>query len=227
MKNRRETIEVEVEEDDDGSGVGSHGSRGEKLLEADWWGIWERYRWMVVFILGVLTLGTLALVSFWPSEPAIEILPAVEEKTLTTLFVDLEGAVEKPGIYELPADSRVNDLLVRAGGLSGKADRAWVAKNLNLAQSLADGGKIYIPAEGEFEKLAQSGGDVAGAAISGREININTADVSELDALWGIGEARAKSIIAGRPYQKIEELLEKKIVPSNVFERIKTEITVY
>ena len=56
-------------------------------------------------------------------------------------------------------------------------------------------------------------------------MNINTATKSELDQLWGVGEARAQTIIEGRPYQTVEEV--KKVLPSNVYEQIKDEISVY
>ncbi len=170
----------------------------------------------------LIGIGLLSTSLLQENRSSIEILPA-EERSEETLFVDLEGAVEKPGLYELPVEARMNDLLIRAGGLSASADREWVEKNLNLAQKLADGAKIYIPNQGESEV-----GEVAGSSvIVSEKININSASASELDALWGIGEARAGVIIDNRPYQTVEELLSKKIVPENVYERIKDEITVY
>jgi len=134
----------------------------------------------------------------------------------------LAGAVMQPGVYELPSASRLKDLLARAGGLSASADREWIEKNLNLAQKLEDAQKVYIPSQMETE------GEVAGeeTVVSGK-ININTASASELDTLWGIGEARAKAIIDNRPYSSVDELQTKKVIPSNVFERIKDEITVF
>jgi len=142
------------------------------------------------------------------------------------IWVDLAGAVLKPGVYELPGDSRLKDLLAQAGGLGAEADRKWVEKNLNLAQKLVDAQKVYIPCQSETADV--STGEVAGeqTAIS-KKININTASAAELDTLWGIGEARAKGIIDNRPYSSIDELLSKKIIPANVFEAIKDEITVF
>lgn len=196
--------------------------------EFGWNQIWEKNK--VPISLGLVGLilvgiGVFSVLLLGQKQSEIEILPAEEVSTSSTLFVDLEGAVEKPGIYELPTDSRVNDVLVRAGGLSVKADREWVAKNLNLAQKLVDGAKIFIPLVGETTKdIEQGGGAVAGVT---KKININTASASELDTLWGIGEVRAEAIIDNRPYQSIEELKSKKIIPSNVYERIKDEISVF
>ena len=136
------------------------------------------------------------------------------------VIVDIAGAVIKPGVYQLEPNARINDALVKAGGLSLEADRGWVSKNLNLAMKLIDGQKLYIPQENEAISLEQ------GPALSGL-INVNSASVSELDTLWGVGEATAKKIIDGRPYGSIEELLTKKVIRSNVYEEIKDEVSVH
>ena len=130
------------------------------------------------------------------------------------IVVDVGGAVERPGVYQLAADARVNDALTAAGGLSAEADRSWVARYLNLAQAVVDGAKIYIPNQGESI-----------SSING--ININTATASELDSLWGVGAKRAADIINNRPYVKVEELVTKAGVPQNVYEKIKDQITVF
>jgi len=197
--------------------------------------IWERYKLPIVLgLVGLILvgIGTLSVLLLQQKETAIEILPAKEVPTsVGTIFVDLQGAVEKPGVYELSGDSRLNDLLVLAGGLSASADREWVERNLNLAQKLVDGGKLYVPRQGET-LLRQgyagqgvgSNGQIAGVS---EKININSAPASELDSLWGVGEKRAQAIIDDRPYQSIEELLNRKIIPQNVYERIKDEITAF
>ena len=181
--------------------------------------IWEKNKAVVVFALAGLVLvsiGVLALLLVYQKEPEIEIISS--EESGEKIFVYLEGAIEKPGVYELPLETRLNDLLIRAGGLAVNADREWVSQNLNLAQKLADGAKIYLPFQGEETK---EGEDKSG------KININKASSSQLDTLWGIGEKRAADIIKNRPYQSVEELLSKKIIPQNVYEEIKDEITVY
>ncbi|OGV89439.1 hypothetical protein A2Z41_00415 [Microgenomates group bacterium RBG_19FT_COMBO_39_10] len=167
-----------------------------------------------LFLVSVGILTTLFLNQ--QREPEIEIIAGEEEGMI---WVDLAGSVIQPGVYELPSNSRYKDLLARAGGLSANADRAWIEKNLNLAQELEDGQKVYIPSQGET-------GEVAGESVKGK-ININSASVSELDSLWGIGEARAKAIIENRPYASVDDLLDKKVIPANVFEAIKDEIAVF
>ena len=146
------------------------------------------------------------------------------------MIVDVSGAVERPGVYQLPNSARINDALVAAGGFSQGADRVWVTRYLNLAQVVPDGAKIYIPVSGEDSSKvnSSSGGKVAGAVIGAGQpdlININTATSQELDSLWGIGEVRARDIVSNRPYQNIEELKSKAGIPENVFERIKGQIT--
>ncbi len=137
-----------------------------------------------------------------------------------TILVDVEGAVVKPGLYKLPQNSRIQDGLASAGGLSAIADREYVAKNLNLATKLTDGAKIYIPSVGQ---------SVNGASVPNNGlININSASEQELaDGLVGVGVKTAQKIIAGRPYVSIDELLNKKIVNSKLFNQIKDKISVY
>lgn len=144
-----------------------------------------------------------------------------------TIFIDVEGAVVSPGLYKLPQDSRIQDGIIAAGGLSASADREYIAKNLNLATKLTDGGKIYIPSVGQ----AVSEGSVLNAfsqiGSGGNLININIGSQVQLEALPGIGPKTAEKIIAGRPYGSVQELLNKKIVGSKVFNQIKDKITVY
>jgi competence protein ComEA len=189
--------------------------------------LWEQGK--VPLILGIVGLLLVSLAVFTAlflnqqQEPEIEILSG--EKNAGTIWVDLAGAVIKPGVYELPGDSRLKDLLTLAGGLGETADREWVEKNLNMAAKLTDAQKVYIPNQAE---VGESTGEVAGkSSVNSDKINLNTASASELDTLWGIGEVRAQGIIDNRPYASIEELLNKKIIPSNVYEAIKDKICVY
>lgn len=184
-----------------------------------------RYRWPAAAALGGLILLGAGIFLFRAGVFEGTRVEVVSDSDSVSdsggrVVVEIAGAVIKPGVYKLGSDDRVEQLLIAAGGLSANADREWVSKNLNRAARLVDGQKIYIPGVGESVKGTTSS---TGSAKS--LININTASASELDTLWGIGLARAAAIIEGRPYSSVEELLTRKVIPSNVYERIKDEIT--
>lgn len=152
--------------------------------------------------------------------PDISLSPAGQGKQQRLIVVDIEGAVEKPGVYKLALDSRMQDGLIAAGGLGKGADRELIAKSINLAAKLTDGMKVYIPFQGDGAV-----GINAGVMIGEKQaVNINSASVKELDSLPGIGETTADKIIGNRPYETIESLIEKKIVGQKVFEQIKDKI---
>lgn len=193
--------------------------------------ILQKYKTPIIFFLfGLffLGMGVLTFKIFFTNEQEIEISSISEESPQNgKIIVDIAGAVLKPGVYELKNGSRINDLLILAEGLSPDADRDYVAQNINLAQKLVDGAKIYIPKKSEIQNLKFETGKNDKVLGIGGKININTASQKELETLWGIGPATAQKIIDNRPYQKIEDLLTKKIVKSNTWETIKDKITVW
>lgn len=139
------------------------------------------------------------------------------------IFVDIEGAVIKQGVYELSEGSRIKDVLIMAGGFTDKADRDFSEKNINMAELLKDGQKIYIPythdtdtQQGYFE-----------ASIASKKISINSASTAELDTLWGIGSTRAESIVKNRPYQSIDELVTKGVLTKSLVDRNRDLLSVY
>ena len=140
------------------------------------------------------------------------------------LVVEISGEVQNPGVYKLPAGSRIDDLLIASGGLSRNADRDLIAKNINRAAKLFDGQKIYIPPLRQgFAGQASTDGGVAQSSL----ININTADAKTLDGLPGIGPVYAQNIIEHRPYSEVSELVSKGAMPSNVYQKIKDKISCY
>jgi competence protein ComEA len=102
-----------------------------------------------------------------------------------TAFVHVVGQVAHPGLYELPAGSRVVDAIAAAGGFTTAADRA----QLNLAQVIEDGQQIVVLAQGASPAAS------TGLAGAGGTVDINTADETVLETLDGIGPSLAQRIL--------------------------------
>lgn len=177
---------------------------------------------IILIIGGIVSSNLLSGTKDYPKESLV---------TPKQISVDVSGAVSKPGVYQLNTDSRVEDAIKAAGGLGGSANREYVSKYLNMAQKISDGAKIYVPFVGDQVPAgAVSAGSVAGVNSgppAGRQVNINTGTQAELEALPGIGPVTASKVITGRPYQKVEDLLNQKIVSKSVFEKIKDSLVIY
>lgn len=142
-----------------------------------------------------------------------------EEEKLFTIHII--GAVQSPGIYELPSGARVHDAVDKAGGPTADAD----LEKINLARPVIDGEQVYIP-------LTDEGGtELGNGGIRDGKVNINHATLEELTTLTGIGEKRARNIIEYRdahgPFSKIEEIMNVPGIGAGLFEGIKDNITVY
>ncbi len=186
---------------------------------------------LVLAFLGLLLLlfGVYQLLSHMAnnsSDVVFEEPSGAPEATTDKIAVDVEGAVIKPGVYEIKSDARMVDAMAAAGGLSQDADRDYVQKNINLAQKITDGLKVYIPRVGE-QVLGNSavGQSVASGGVANSVINVNTASAKDLDTLPGVGAVTAGKIIDGRPYTSVDDLLNRKIVGQATFEKIKDQIS--
>lgn len=169
---------------------------------------------IVLIIGGIFASGSKVKTKDFPKESIVE-----AQKLIS---VDVSGAVAKPGVYKLKDGARIEEAVSLAGGFSDSANKEYISKYLNMAQKLSDGSKVYVPFEGEIAPV--SGGGKAGVVGVTSKVNINTASQSDLEALPGIGPVTASKIISERPYQSIEELVNKKIVSKSVFEKIKDQI---
>jgi competence protein ComEA len=105
------------------------------------------------------------------------------------VVVDVTGAVERPGVYRLPAGSRVDDAVRRAGGAAPKAE----LESVNLAARLADGQQVVVPERGPGGAAAAGTGDAEEGPIS-----LGTASVEQLDTIDGIGPVTAEDIVQFR-----------------------------
>lgn len=189
-----------------------------------------KHRWYVlgaVFGIVLIALGIVAATKqlpFW-EDNKVEILSAETENK--EAIVEISGAVEKPGVYKLTTNSRVDDALIASGGLSATADREWVARTLNRAAKLTDGQKIFIPDKTQNSNVIAQNQNLNLKTETNGLININSATSSDLDKLPGIGPVTAQKIIDNRPYSGVEELITRKILKQKVYEDIKNKVSIY
>ena len=143
-----------------------------------------------------------------------------EEDTTKALpcFVYICGAVAQPGVYELPAKSRVYEAVRMAGGLTAEA--------CNQAEEVTDGQMIKVLTEQE----AAEAQEVEKNETPGGKVNINSADAAELMTIPGIGASKAESILAYRResggFASVEEIMNITGIKEGVYSRIKDYITV-
>lgn len=148
------------------------------------------------------------------------------------ISVHIAGAVVKPDVYEITSGARIKDVLILAGGLSQLADRDYFFRNYNLARVLSDQDKLYIPTiqdviSGYSQSKTETSNrnEIGNSSSAEIKININQATEPELDSLPGIGPSLSLKIINGRPYKSLEELVDRKILSKNLFEKIKSLLT--
>jgi competence protein ComEA len=185
-----------------------------------------------VLVLALVVVGSLFLF-FSPEEDwsENEVLGAVESHTIeseldeselaASIIVDIKGEVRKPGIYTLPRGSRLYELIQLAGGITEEGNQL----SLNLAQELADQQLVIVPHEDDpivdFSEVAIQ---------DSQQININTADSSQLQQLPGIGAKKAEAIIAYREenglFKKVDELKQVSGIGDKTYEALESLIGV-
>ncbi len=141
------------------------------------------------------------------------------------------GAVQRPDVYEISADSRIVDAVSAAGGFAIDA----YPEAMNLAETVSDGSRIYVPTKEEVDALAVvysdtgSGSGDTTSDSTGR-VNINTATLEELTTLPGIGDTRARAIIDYREqngaFGNIEDIMQVTGIKEKSFSKIKDSICV-
>ena len=166
-------------------------------------------------------------------------LSASETPTPSALAVYVTGAVENPGVYDLPSDSRARDALDAAGGASPDAD----LERVNLARRLSDGEHVRVPKRAPPPASGESGAPSAAAPSPPRsapappaedagaptdyagKIDVNSADAAALESLPGIGPSRARAIIEHRqangPFAKVDDLTEVRGIGEGILESIR------
>ena len=213
----------------------------------------KKQKILLVIIIFIIALGVVYYANIMKTNDEfdidkqnLEVLNTSEENNNTEedkeetekIVVHVSGAVKNEGVVELDKNSRVVDAIEAVGGVTENA----YMKNVNLAEQLEDGSKIYIPTKEEAENEKQntnyitsnsnvgSGSSIANEKTKSGKININTATAEELDTLPGIGESTANKIINYREengkFKSIEEIKEVSGIGDSKFEQIKDLIEI-
>jgi competence protein ComEA len=174
-----------------------------------------------VGVLGAVLVSIGLLIARRPEPPRLVLQqtatrPAASPQVTSLVVVHLSGEVVAPGIYRLPAGSRIEDVLKAGGGPSGDGD----IHRLNLAARLADGQQVVVPRRIDPVLALMA----SPSPVPGR-VNVNRASVAELDRLPGVGPVTAQRIVAYREqhgaFTMIEQLRDAKLVSAATFEKIK------
>lgn len=143
------------------------------------------------------------------------------------------GAVQNPGVYSVSADSRLHDVIEKAGGFTEEADE----KSINLAEKVKDESQIVVYTKEEVS----SGNAVSGFGVQKEnsgfdsqkkdgKINLNTAGEAELMSINGIGPAKAQAILSYREehgsFTSVEDLQQVDGIKGKLFDKIKDQVTV-
>lgn len=146
-------------------------------------------------------------------------------ESIAEVTVDVAGAVNQPGVYSLPINSRVIDALKAAGGSVKGADLS----DINLARVVKDGEQVYIYPPQKTGSSVRISPQRAKAKVSG-PIALNRASAKELESLDGIGPVLAARIVAYRkvngPFLTIEDLLKVSGIGAAKFGQFKEKLRV-
>lgn len=195
-------------------------------------------------VVSLIAVAVVALVVIWSftrqSPPPIEVRPRDPQPSpIAVIYVHVDGAVHAPGVYSLPAGSRLFEAVERAGGATDDAN----VSELNLAARVTDGTKLIIPAHAPLRAAAEemvvqpsasaatpvstrSAPSVQTGPPSEAKINLNTATQRILETLPGIGPVTATRIInhrqANGPFTRIEQLREANLVNARTYELVRS-----
>lgn len=152
----------------------------------------------------------------------------------SSVYVHVAGAVRKPGLYRLPADTRIAAAIQKAGGPGRRANLSQI----NLAAKVADGQQVVVPGPGGTGAgtADASGAGAAGSAAAagsagsgGAKISLGSATLAQLDGLDGIGPTLAKRIVDYRSrhggFRSLEQLQEVDGIGEKRFQALKEALS--
>ena len=160
----------------------------------------------------------------------------VEEATTMmpqNCYVDIKGEVLRPGVYEFSCESRMQEVIKKAGGFTEEADET----KINLAQKITDQMQIIVPnlhskQEGGVTEGNSEKGNLSNTTPSNSKqgtVNINTATLEELQTIKGIGKKKAEAILQYRKehgaFRTKEDLLRVKGIGKKALEAIESQVT--
>ena len=181
----------------------------------------QRQKRALLIIGSLILVLSVFIVARGNSQPdeAMEVIPITI--TEPEIFVDVTGAVNKPGVYTLTGKSRVIDAIKAAGDSAPGADLSTI----NLARVLNDGEQIYV----DSTVVNRNGVRVSKAVRSG-PININRATARQLDALDGVGPVSAQRIVDYRKingsFLTIDDLQKVSGIGAAKFAQIKAKVRI-
>jgi len=189
---------------------------------------------IIIFVLGTLILIIVIILYFkyQITEKEINVIETNKSTYSITkdIYIDISGAVKVPGVYKLQEGDRVQDGLIKAGNLLGTAHVEWIQKQLNLAATLSDGQKIYIPFESESITNLQDYITKNNLSINSKLININQATEKDLEKLPRIGAVTAQKIINYRQengnFNSVSDIKNVSGISDTIFSEIEPLITV-
>jgi competence protein ComEA len=191
---------------------------------SNWWYElhYSRIQKRALLILGALIIVFSSLIVVGGNSHEVVAPPVVAVQIAAPeIFVDVTGAVTKPGVYTLAANSRVIDAIKAAGDSAPGADLSTI----NLARVLSDGEQIYVDAT-----IINSAGKRISKTVHSGPINVNRATAAQLDSLDGIGPVIAKRIIEYRkvngPFATVEDLQKVSGIGTAKFAIIKSKLRV-
>lgn len=150
------------------------------------------------------------------------------DKNEGMVTVDVKGAVKKPGVYQLKSRSRVQDALLKAGGMTDEAD----LKSINQAQKLVDEAVVYVAKVGEnvVDVTTNTNASTSTSQAKAGLVNINTATEADFQTISGIGQKRAQDIIAYREangkFKSVDDLKNVTGIGAKTLEKLKEYVTV-
>jgi len=201
----------------------NHITQAFETLSTWWYELhYSRIQKRALLILGVLVILFSALVVVRGNSHEVVAPPIVPiQIAAPEIFIDVTGAVNKPGVYTMPANSRVIDAIKAAGDSAPGADLSTI----DLARALSDGEQIYVDAT-----ILNSAGVRVSKTTHSAFININRATAGQLDSLDGIGPVIAKRIVEYRtvngPFISIEDLQKVSGIGVAKFAQIKSKLRV-